>query len=153
MIQPRHISNVLSRGLRPVSVVGKTQKCSPLSVSLVSSTGTPLSSVCNKAQQNNDFISIDNLKIYCLLAVNTFNQTQQENGNDSNTWTKIILEKGLNSILESVPRQGEGTESKVGNEVYVLILYDDSVPDAVAKLKVDNICKALGEGLKDLRVD
>ncbi|CAH2355644.1 hypothetical protein CLIB1423_30S00540 [[Candida] railenensis] len=142
MLQSKQISKVLTQGLRAASV--KTSTSSPFAISLLSKSGLPLTTVTSLDEAVSE-ISTDNLKIYSLLAVNNF---QSENVED---WTLLEFEFGIKAIIEKVKYDSEQDQEDQESTLYVVVFYNGDFPDAVAKLKLDNINAALSEGLKGYR--
>lgn len=56
----------------------------------------------------------------------------------SGQWTIVTLDSTLKLAIALIR----------DDPMYVTILYDDNVEDAVAKLKLDNLCEALTKGLE-----
>lgn len=169
MLQTKQISKVLSQGLKPIelSTNGVTE---PLSLSLLSHSGLPLTTVSNHSVEQGS-LTVDNLKIYSLLAMSHFkepNNTEAEEVENANNtrkeesnWAGMAIDKDLHLIIEKVDyvekatsgANSEGGEQKVvpdnsEDSLYVVIFYKSEFPHAIAKLKIDNVCNALAEGLK-----
>ena len=69
MLQTKQISKVLSQGLNPISKELSTNGVNePLSLSLLSHSGLPLTTVSNHSVEQ-ESLTVDNLKIYSLLAM------------------------------------------------------------------------------------
>lgn len=171
MLQTKQISKVLSQGLNPISKELSTNGVNePLSLSLLSHSGLPLTTVSNHSVEQ-ESLTVDNLKIYSLLAMSHFkepNNTEEdeaENGNntrkDESNWAGMAIDKDLHLIIQKVNYaenvtngdNSEGGEQNVVPEngedsLYVVIFYKSEFPHAIAKLKIDNVCNALAEGLK-----
>lgn len=143
MLQLKQISKVLSQGLRAVASV-KTTTTSPFAISLLSKSGLPLTTVTSLDEAVSE-ISTDNLKIYSLLAVNNFQLEQVED------WTLLEFEFGIKAIIEKVNYESGLEQEDQESTLYVVVFYNGDFPDAVAKLKLDNINAALSEGLKGYR--
>lgn len=152
----------------------------PISLSLLAYNGLPLTSVniSNLNEINN--LSVDNLKIYSLLALNFFNQQQLQfqeiNGNGSNDplnhWCALELDENLRVIIQKLKlnKDNDDEDSEIGGKeitnngnmndgeinsnknnednLFVVIFYDAKLSNSVAKLKLDNVCHALEDGLQ-----
>ncbi|CAK7894695.1 hypothetical protein CAAN1_02S04390 [[Candida] anglica] len=150
MLQSKQISKVLSQGLQPI---GPNDSRAPLALSLLSNSGVPLTTVTTSNEEVS--LSANNLKICSLLAVNNFEQ-QYDLGeedpipsNDENDvkWTVLEFEEsGFKAIIEKL----NYTKNKdIDSLLYVVIFYrKGDFPDAIAKLKVDNVCRVLEDGLR-----
>lgn len=171
MLQTKQISKVLSQGLKPISKELSTNGVSePLSLSLLSSSGLPLTTVSSHSVED-ESLTVDNLKIYSLLAMSHFKgpggieeegeEAADKKSKEESNWAGMAINKDLNLIIQKV-EYSEGITnggSKEGNEqkgipennensLYVVIFYKSEFPHAIAKLKIDNVCNALAEGLK-----
>lgn len=171
MLQTKQISKVLSQGLKPIPKELSTNGVSePLSLSLLSHSGLPLTTVSSHSVGDGS-LTVDNLKIYSLLAMShfkepgTLEEEEEETANkklkEESNWAGMAIDKDLHLIIqkveyaESITNGGsnEGNEQKgipenSGNSLYVVIFYKSEFPHAIAKLKIDNVCNALAEGLK-----
>lgn len=143
MLQLRQISKVLSQGLG-----SSNSRTSPLSISLLSSNGLPLSTV-RVPNQENEHLTNDNLKIYSLLALN---QLRQQNDDE---WGLLELDENLKVVISKLELKNyinkEQIEDKREEGLYVVIFYDSMFSDAEAKLRLDNLCSALSQGLEGYR--
>lgn len=143
MLQLRQISKVLSQGLGSGNA-----RTSPLSISLLSSNGLPLSTV-RVPNQENEHLTNDNLKIYSLLALN---QLRQQNDDE---WGLLELDENLKVVISRLELKNyinqEQIEDKREEGLYVVIFYDGTFTDAEAKLRLDNLCSALSKGLEGYR--
>ncbi|ODV68859.1 hypothetical protein HYPBUDRAFT_152151 [Hyphopichia burtonii NRRL Y-1933] len=143
MLQLRHISKVLSQGLG-----SSNSRTSPLSISLLSSNGLPLSTV-RVPNQEKEHLTNDNLKIYSLLALN---QLRQQNDDE---WGLLELDENLKVVISKLELKNyinkEQIEDKREEGLYVVIFYDSMFSDAEAKLRLDNLCSALSQGLEGYR--
>ena len=162
MLQPKQISKLLSQALTPANTLGSqpsqngsrstlksTNSNSPLSLSLLSSEGIPLTTVYNSELLGDTGLSPDNLKIFSLLA---YNGLSHESGELSNElWSIMQLDKNLKVVIQrlapSISQENEGN-SHTQKALYVVLFYERSFPDSIAKLKVDNVCKVLNDGLQ-----
>lgn len=167
MLQTKRISKVLSQGLKPISKdelpLGVNE---PLSLSLLSHSGLPLTTVSRNEVESRG-LTVDNLRIYSLLAMNQFkNATEGEEGTESgkkelSNWVGMAVDKDLHLIIQKVDyakqlSNGESGTSSNGqlmvenneNDLYVVIFYTSEFPHAIAKLKIDNVCNAVAQGLE-----
>lgn len=140
MLQLKRISQVLAQGLVPVT---ESETSRPLAISLLASSGLPLATVTSTELETQLDLSSDNVKIYSLLGVNYLRQQASDDGQEavrvqSGQWTIVTLDKMLKLAIALIR----------DDPMYVTILYDDNVLDAVAKLKLDNLCEALTKGLE-----
>jgi hypothetical protein len=115
----------------------------------LSSEGIPLTTVYNSALLGDTGLSPDNLKIFSLLA---YNGLSHESGELSNElWSIMQLDKNLKVVIQrlapSISQEIEGNSQKE-KALYVVLFYERSFPDSIAKLKVDNVCKVLNDGLQ-----
>lgn len=167
MLQPKQISKVLSQGLTPTPSISKSTRInSPLSLSLLSHSGLPLTTVTSSNLEQNGTLSVDNLRIYSLLATNHFKQNMSDEANESSgqevaAWSGMEIDKGLHLIIQKLEykdsegqedaEQKNGSDGGAGHsedDLYVVIFYESGYPHEIAKLKINNVCGALAEGLK-----
>ncbi|KAK6454300.1 uncharacterized protein RJT20DRAFT_130364 [Scheffersomyces xylosifermentans] len=185
MLQSKQISRLLSQGLSPIPSDSNngtesqpsssvTRRSAPLSISLLSHEGIPLTTVLNRSVLSETKVAPDNLRIYSLQGYKYLTSAQQPQGEeqsqstDLKNWEVIELDNGLKLIIKSLNVESATTSdsqevlvgeevgdnvlvnntSKQSNSLYVVLFYAKSFPDAVAKLKLDNIAQALNEGLK-----
>ncbi|EGV65284.1 hypothetical protein PSN45_002567 [Yamadazyma tenuis] len=138
MLQSKQISRVLCQGLKPVPVTSSSPSqtesslAAPISVSLLSSKGVPLSTVIKADSQ----LTIDNIKIYSLLAFNNYDSRE--------AWCLVKVDSELRLVMGKLQLTQETEE----NKMYVVVLYDSSLPDAIAKAKLDGLTEALNTGLE-----
>ena len=140
MLQLKRISQVLAQGLVPVT---ESETSRPLAISLLASSGLPLATVTSTELETELTLSSDNVKIYSLLGVNYLRQQASDDSQEvvrvqSGQWTIVTLDKKLKLAIALIR----------DDPMYVTILYDDNVLDAVAKLKLDNLCETLTKGLE-----
>lgn len=171
MLQTKQISKVLSQGLKPIPKELSTNGVSePLSLSLLSSSGLPLTTVSSHSVEAGS-LTVDNLKIYSLLAMSHFKgpggleeegeETVDKKWKEESNWAGMAIDKDLNLIIQKVEysegitnggsnegNEQEGIPENNENSLYVVIFYESEFPHAIAKLKIDNVCNALAEGLK-----
>lgn len=121
MLQQKQITKVLTQGLKEVEIDGK--KVGPILVSLLADNGVPLCTVCRR----DNSVSMDNIKIYSLLGFNNLGQQ---------AWTALHVDEEIRVMIGRVERRA------------VVIIYDRSIGDGIVKVKLDNLVKVLGEGLK-----
>lgn len=160
MLQLKQIAQVLSQGLTPVKAqevenTGTSSKAasalaSPLSISLLSSSGIPLTTVTSEDFDTHN-LSVDNVKIYSLLGVNYLKQqadpgpAAEARQPGDEVWEILQVESGVTLAVKKLNYTEDTSEA---NDLYVVIFYDESLLNSVAKLKLDNICSALNDGLK-----
>ncbi|ODV79470.1 uncharacterized protein CANTADRAFT_22205 [Suhomyces tanzawaensis NRRL Y-17324] len=152
MLQLKQISRLLTQALTPIpshnshTLSSTTLATSPLSLSLLSPSGIPLTTVLNTILLTEIGLSPDNLKIYSLVG---FNHIQ----NDS--WGLLEVEKGLKLVIRRLDIENgdhkDDTTASEGNHLYVILFYNEQFPDAIAKLKLDNVSEILNAGLKGYR--
>lgn len=140
MLQLKRISQVLAQGLVPTS---ESESSRPLAISLLASSGLPLATVTSTELETKLNLASDNVKIYSLLGVNYLRQQASDEGAEaakvpSGQWTIVTLDSTLKLAIALIR----------DDPMYVTILYDDNVEDAIAKLKLDNLCEALTKGLE-----
>lgn len=70
---------------------------------------------------------MDNIKIYSLLGFNNLGQQ---------AWTVVQVDAEVRIMIGRVEKRA------------VVIIYDKSMADGVVKIKMDNLVKVIGEGLK-----
>ncbi|ABN67910.2 predicted protein [Scheffersomyces stipitis CBS 6054] len=179
MLQSKKISRLLSQGLTAIPDDSESSSTSPivtranapLSISLLSHEGIPLTTVLNKSVLQETSIVPDNLRVYSLQSYKTLIQHQHQQAEKPvlKNWDIIELDAGLKSIIMSlnveendssnpesvVVGEEAGVETLVesagssqDNELYIVLFYLKPFPDAIAKLKLDHIDAALHEGLK-----
>lgn len=145
MLQSKQIGKVLSQALSPFSddhnvPPATTLASSPLSLLLLSSDGIPLTTVHNAILLTELELSLDALKIYSLIGYNQLKTVQDD-------WTIVELEKRLKVAIQRLgtllDKDEEGSP-----RFYVALFYEVLFPDAVAKLKLDNVALVLTAGLK-----
>lgn len=147
MLQPKQISKLLSQALTPVThsqpaqngSIQSSNVNSPLSLSLLSSEGIPLTTVYNSGLLGETGLSPDNLKIFSLVA---YNGLRHESGEAADEWSITELDKKLKVVIQRLAHE---TPEKA---LYVVLFYENSFPDSIAKLKVDNVTKVLNERLE-----
>lgn len=172
MLHSKQICQVLSQGLSETPVPTRSQDTSRLVgailISLLSNKGIPLSTVYNKLE----LLTVDNIKIYLLLVYNYYrslkpgdNWAAMELDKDLSIMIAPVGGQGRapTSSAEDGASDGAGGGAS-GGEIdingnhpttstpqddefmYVVILYDKTLPNAVAKLKLDNLVEALNKG-------
>lgn len=132
MLQPKHISQTLSSVL-------SAQGQGPISASLLSNKGLPLSTV---SVPNLD-ISSDNLKVFSLLAINAFHQQAKARNAELDDWTVMDVDGNLRTMVKRF-----STEKGVKNLLYVVIFYLSNYEDARAKAQLDVLTKTLESELQ-----
>lgn len=154
MLQLKQISKVLSTAL--TTTPNSTSASSPLALSLLSHSGLPLTTVTQPDLENVEYLSVDNLKIYSLLAVNFFKHQSLSGALSENSWAAVELDKNLNVIIEKLDIQdgSQNTDESSAEEpvpeleLYVVLFYTKDFSAAVAKVKLDAVAPLLSEGLK-----
>ncbi|KAM3126116.1 hypothetical protein CJJ07_000140 [Candidozyma auris] len=132
MLQPKHISQTISQVLSPHGL-------GPISVSLLSSKGLPLSTV----SVSNLDISSDNLKVFSLLAINAFHQQPKAKNPDLDDWVVMDVDGHLRSMVKRF-----STEKGTKNQLYVVIFYFSNYEDALAKAQIDALAGTLEKELQ-----
>lgn len=143
MLQQREIAKILSQVF---SESGDLIPAGAYSASLLSSKGLPLITVTSPdlpAPEHS--ITADTLRVYSLLAINSYKQ-QEATGNPAlDDWTVLSLDETLQAIVKrfvTVPKD------KQQNELYVVLFYGKSYSDTKAKVSVDSLANLLADGLK-----
>lgn len=130
MLQLKQILQLLSQALKSIRI--NDQEVSPVAVSLLSNTGAPLSTVLHQ-----DAVSLDNIKIYLLLAFSNFVKL-----GDGTNWSALEIDSNLTIMIGKLGCEQEN--------MYVVILYDRTMTHGLAKVKLDALVKALDKGLEGM---
>lgn len=147
MLQSKQISRLLSQGLTPINIgdsiedqiqPSTTLSTSPLSLLLLSPDGIPLTTVLNAILLTELGLTPDTLKIYSLVGFDQLN-------NDKDDWGIVQLEGLIKMVIQRLSFDAIASQA---NQLYAVLFYEEQFPDAVAKLKLDNISAALNKGLK-----
>lgn len=127
MLQPKHISSTLSHVLSP-------EGDGPISASLLSNKGLPLSTV----SVPNLEISPDNLKVFSLLAINAFQHQAKANDAELDNWAVMDVDGKLRTMVKRFL-----TEKGPKNQLYVVVFYLSNYDDARAKAQLDVLTETL----------
>lgn len=154
MLQLKQISRVLSNALS--TAPNSTTASSPLALSLLSHSGLPLTTVTQPDLDHVDNLSVDNLKIYSLLALNFFRHQNLTASLSENNWAAVELDRNLNVIIEKLDIEDDPSATDETSsddpapelDLYVVIFFTKEFSSAVAKVKLDAVALALSEGLK-----
>ncbi|CUM62542.1 uncharacterized protein PRCAT00000094001 [Priceomyces carsonii] len=148
MLKAKQISEILSQTLLPIDQEIESTSNSPLAVSLLSSEGLPLDTIINTEllpEHNIVNLSIDSLKIYSLIAINQLEELIEKTKDSLDDWQVLELDKNISCIVQRVLYSDSKAE---GDNLYAILFYSKLFPKPVAKLKLDNLTKALSEGLR-----
>lgn len=144
MLQLTKINQILTQGLTavPLQTSGETSLLvSPIAISLLFTNGTALSTVYSDLGH----LTIDDIKVYLLLVYNYF-----KNINDGSDWGLLQIDKNINIAIEQVSL-GDEVVKEHNDTFYVVILYNNQLPDSIAKLKLDNLITVLQSGLEGFK--
>ncbi|EGW29947.1 uncharacterized protein SPAPADRAFT_63573 [Spathaspora passalidarum NRRL Y-27907] len=154
MLQSKTITKLLKQSLKPIPQQNESL-AQPLAVSLLSPEGIPLVTSTNTPS----ILTNDTIKIYSLIARHSL----------VSGWTIVQFEDGIKGIVStidcgrvdtgasdahieiipgSITDDIEHDEDKRDDVLFVVLFYDSTVTDAVAKVKIDSLVGALNDGLK-----
>lgn len=150
MLKSKQISHLLSQGLTPINGELRSTKNSPLSISLLSFEGLPLNTVTNfeLLEEIDKDLSLDKLKIFSLLGLNYVTQQTKiatSPHDPINNWAVLELENNLNLIIQKIDYKENETDVE---KLYLIIFYERSFPNPIAKLKLDNLSESIRKGLE-----
>lgn len=142
MLQRREIAKILAQ---VVNEAGSLLNEGAFSASLLSSKGLPLVTVTSPdSPASDDSLSADTLRLYSLLAINSYKQ-QEKSGNPSlDDWTALSLSETLRAIV----RKFDTVASHQLNDLYVVLFYNSPYSDSRAKASVDAVANLLADGLR-----
>lgn len=143
MLQQREIAKILSQ---VISESGSLLQTGAYSVSLLSSNGLPLITVTSPDSPAPDYsVSADSLRVYSLLAINSFNQQEKCGDSKLDDWMVLSLDETLRAIVKRFVTVSKGSYR---NELYVIIFYGNSYSDDLAKVSVDSLAEIFADGLQ-----
>lgn len=142
MLQSKQVSEVLSQ----VVTDHTSHTASPISVSLLTSKGLPLTTVTS-ANALELSLSPDNLRVYSLLAINSFHQQPKSEDANIDDWALIDLDGSLKAMVRKFSTLENDLEN-FHNDMFVVLFYSEGLLDAQAKVKLDAVTKALVKGLR-----
>lgn len=137
MLQLKEIGRLLS------TVV--TGESGILAASLLSSRGLPLINVSSPDAAAE--LSSDNLKIYSLLAINSFKQQAKADDPELDSWVALDLESDHRAIVKQFLTVMNDKDESL-NDMYVVVFYSSALADVQAKVRVDRVTAALAAGLQ-----
>lgn len=142
MLQSKQVSEVLSQVVTDHS----SHTASPISVSLLTPKGLPLTTVTS-ANALELSLSPDNLRVYSLLAINSFQQQPKSEDANIDDWALIDLDGSLKAMVRKFSTLENDLEN-FHNDMFVALFYSEGLLDAQAKVKLDAVTKALVNGLR-----
>lgn len=142
MLQSKQVSQVLSQILAGQN----DHNDAPISVSLLSAKGLPLTSVTS-THAASSILSADNLRVYSLLAINSFHQQSRSGDGNVDKWALIDLDGNLKAMVRQFSTL-ENDSQNYHNDMFVVLFYTSGYSDALAKVKLDLVTEALAEGLR-----
>lgn len=143
MLQQREIAKILSQVINESDTLIPT---GAYSASLLSSKGLPLITVTSPDLPAPDYsITADTLRVYSLLAINSYKQQEATGNPELDDWTVLSLDETLQAIVK---RFVTVHKDKQQNELYVVLFYGKSFSDTKAKASVDSLAGILAAGLK-----
>lgn len=93
---------------------------------------------------SNSLLSPDTLRVYSLLAINSFKQNKKCGDSTLDDWTVLSLDETLRAIVKRFVTNDKNAQ----NELYVVLFYGQSYKHTKAKAAVDALSRVLSEGLK-----
>lgn len=140
MLQSKQVSQVLSQ------VVGDKSSTGPISVSLLSAKGLPLTTVTS-THAADSIVTADNLRVYSLLAINSFHQQPKCGDENVDNWTLLDLDGSLRVMVRKFTTS-ENDPENYHNDMFVVLFYNGEYSDGLAKVRLDLVTEALAEGLR-----
>lgn len=134
MLQLKQISQLLAQVLTKDSALQ-----GPVAVSLLSNKGLPLTTVTISGL---GALSPDNLRIYSLLAINSFHQQPAADDEDLDSWAVVDLDGTFRAMVKQFL-----TIDGDSNDMFVVLFYTE-LADALAKVKLDGVTEALARKLE-----
>lgn len=143
MLQQREIAKVLSQVFHGSGIL--LQK-GAFSASLLSSKGLPLITVTAADLPTSEYLaSPDTLRVYSLLAINSYRQQEKCGDSSLDEWAVLSLDETLRVIVK---RFLTGNKKDPHKELFVILFYTSPFSDIRAKASVDALSDVLAEGLK-----
>lgn len=142
MLQSKQVSQVLSQIVSEES----TSDNAPISASLLSAKGLPLTTVTSTKAEDLS-ISADTLRVYSLLAINSFHQQPKTGDDNVDSWTLVDLNGSIKAIIRQFSTLENDTEN-YHNNMFVVLFYPTGYSDALAKVKLDLVTATLASGLR-----
>lgn len=141
MLQSKQMSRVLAQ-----VIDGDKSSTGPISVSLLSAKGLPLTTVTS-AHAADSVLSADNFRVYSLLAINSFHLQPKSGDDEIDNWALLDLDGSLRAMVRKFSTLENNTEN-YHNDMYVVLFYTGEYSDALAKVRLDLVTAALVEGLR-----
>lgn len=113
----------------------------PVAVLLLSQNGQALASVYDKSQVPDENSLPQTLRVDAFVGYSALVNSDEE-------WTAMDIDKELKMIIQHLSVNEKNSKAR---EMYVVLFYKNTLPDEVAKLKVDNITQALCAGFEATR--
>lgn len=142
MLQSKQVSELLSQ----VITGPNNHTNAPISVSLLTSKGLPLTTVTS-SHAASSALSPDNLGVYSLLAINSFHQQAKSGDDNIDNWALIDLDGTLKAMVRKFSTLENDSEN-FHHDMFVVLFYGEGYLDAVAKVKLDLVTTALENGLR-----
>ncbi|CCE72875.1 Piso0_000477 [Millerozyma farinosa CBS 7064] len=170
MLRSKQINGVLKQGLRNVPSSSVGPRAAVLSISLLSTSGTPLATV-HDTHLEQAKITEDDLRVYTLIGVRQMKENEQQQADrgeekqKSSSWEAIQIDDNLQLIIQEIPLGGSSSHNEGDNKhengegeakpgsLYVVLFYSVDYPHEIAKLKVDSICSELAKKLEGFQGD
>lgn len=142
MLQSKQVSQVLAQVVAGDNASTK----GPISVSLLSAKGLPLTTVTSTHVADTT-LTADNLRVYSLLAINSFHQQAKCGDDDVDNWALLDLDGSLRAMVRKFSTLENNSEN-YHNDMFVVLFYSGDYSDALAKVRLDLLTVALAEGLR-----
>lgn len=143
MLQQREIAKILSQ---VVYESGTLKPSGAYSASLLSGKGLPLVTVTSVDLPTlNNLLSPDILRVYSLLAINSFKNNEKCGDTTLDDWTVLSLDETLQAIVKRFVTIDKKNEQ---SELFVVLFYGNLYKNTQAKAAVDALSNVLSEGLK-----